>query len=287
MSIAERVREIAGLADDEGPPDVYLEAAVRGFAEAFNFWYIRVVQNAVAKYRTVIISRINPFIRRIEFEGLPANETAKRLVYDWGARNFVTAGGWALEEMAGSLSPDAQKSTAKGLDLQRHDPATSDWHLYVLKSSNVTRNSDIVDALKRNARSAEKLLLQGRSTGSVRANWVVLAGRTSSTFEDGIWRPSSGEFWAEMCNLSEDKAVPTVMAVAAAAGELVRMDAQAHLAAMETLVATYIASPEDPSSVDWEFIGRRTLLPKDRWNTQDKARHKAALAAVRATGYEL
>ncbi len=287
MSNAQRVRELANLEPDEGPPDVHLEAAVRGFAEAFNYWYIRVVREAVRKYRSVIVSRINPFVRRIEFEGLTASEAAERLVYDWGARNFVTAGGWALEEMAAALSPDAQKSTAEGMDLQRHDPATGDYHLYVLKSSNVTRNSDIVQALKRNARRAEKLLLQGRSTGSVRAKWIVLAGKTSSTLEDGIWRPSSGEFWAEMSNLDEEKAVPTVMAVAAVAGELVRTDAEAHLTAMETLVATYIGTADDADAIDWEFIGQRTMLAKDRWKAEDKRRHQAALAAVKAQGYDM
>jgi hypothetical protein len=79
-------------------------------------------------------------------------------VEDYNSRNFVTAGGWAIEGLASNLNQTFQKSAAKGIDLQRSDPATNEHHLYVIKSGMVTRNSDIVGALKRHSRDAEKLL---------------------------------------------------------------------------------------------------------------------------------
>ena len=50
------------------------------------------------------------------------------------------------------VSPDGQKSSAEGIDIQRLDSGTGEYHLYVLKSGLVTRNSAIMKALKRNAR---------------------------------------------------------------------------------------------------------------------------------------
>jgi hypothetical protein len=47
-----------------------------------------------------------------------------------------------------------------------------------------------------------RLLHQGRTTRNVHLNWAITAGKTSSTFEDGIRRPSSAEFWSEMTGLA-------------------------------------------------------------------------------------
>lgn len=237
------------------------------------------------KYRNLIVARVNPFIRRIELDGLSATEAAEALVGDWQRRNFVTAGGWAIEEMAVRASPTSQKSAAEGIDIQRHDPANGEYHLYVLKSGLVTRNSDIVSALKRNARQAERLLHQGRETTVVKAHWAVAAGKTKATFEDGIYRPSSAEFWSQMTGLPEDQAIDTVLAIAAEAGRVVRRDASAHIEALETLVAHYIDTPPMPGAVDWDFIATRNMRPQAVWKDEDKERHARALAALAATGY--
>jgi hypothetical protein len=270
-----------------GLDDEHIVEGVHGFVDAFDYWYVRVVQEAVPKYRNLIIGRINPFIRRIELDGMGAREAAAALVGDWQRRNFVTAGGWALEELAVQASPTGQKSAAEGIDIQRLDPQTGEYHLYVLKSGLVTRNSDIVAALKRNARQAEKLLHQGRKNVTVKAHWAVAAGKTNSTFEDGIYRPSSGEFWSQMVGLPEDQALDTVLAIAAEAGRLVRSDASAHLDALTTLVAEYIEDKTNAGAVDWEFIATRNMRPVVVWKVDDKERHKRALAALAATGYGL
>lgn len=285
-TIVSNVRALAGVdAESGGPDDAHILAGVRGFVEAFDYWYIRVMREAVPNYRNLIIKRINPFIRRVEFGDSGSSFVASKLVEDYNSRNFVTAGGWALEELASAASPEAQKSSAEGIDLQRFEPHSGDYFLYVLKSGLVTRNSDIVKALKRNARQAEKLLKQGRSTGAVHANYVILAGKTSSTFEDGVRRPSSAEFWGEILDLPEESAVELALAMAAEAGRMVQSDASEHVEALKLLVETYLRHPDDPSLVDWEFIAKRNMSKPATWKSEDKARHLAALAALTATGY--
>jgi sugar phosphate isomerase/epimerase len=165
-------------------------------------------------------------------DGLGSTSSAERLVDDYARRNFVTAGGWALEELAIESSPSLQKSTAERIDAQRQDPTTSDYHLYVLKSGLVTRNSDIVNALKRHGRSAERLLRQGRATTNVHLNYVILQGKTESSFADGVARPASAEFWAEILGVAEDEAIEFALAMAAEAGRRVTSDASAHRNAM-------------------------------------------------------
>ncbi|WP_161595000.1 PmeII family type II restriction endonuclease [Micromonospora sp. FIMYZ51] len=285
--IVAAVRELAGVPTGTGPDDAHLVAGVRGFAEAFHYWYTRVIRESVPDYRNLIIKRINPFIRRIQLDGLAAPDAARRLVEDYDSRNFVTAGGWALEALASDGSPDAQKSAAEGIDLQRFDPLTGDHHLYVLKSGLVTRNSDIVKALKRNSRQAEKLLRQGRSTGAVHANWAVVAGKTSSTYEDGVNRPSSAEFWGEVFGLDEVQAVDLALAMAAVAGQMIKNDASQHLQALQLLVGDYIADRSENLIVDWEFLARRNMQTPDNWRAEDKARHVRALKRLAATGYVL
>jgi hypothetical protein len=277
---------LAGLASDEDPDDDHLYAGVREFTRAFDYWYGRVLrEKSVRNFRQLIIARINPFVRRIELDGLDSQATAARLVEDYNSRNFVTAGGWALEAMAGAAGVDVQKSPAEGIDLQRFEPATGDYHLYVLKSGLVTRNSDIVKALKRNARQAERLLRQSHGTGAVHANWVVLAGKTRSTFEDGVHRPSSAEFWAAMLRLDERRAVDAALAMAAEAGQLVRRDASDHVEALKTLVATYIGQRDAPDQVDWEFIALRNMSEPAGWRAEDRQRHARAVETLAATGY--
>jgi len=279
------IRSLSGVAAGQGPDDEGVYEAVTAFVEAFDFWYIRVMREAVPEYRKLIVMRINPFVRRIECDGLNGEQTANRLVADYNSRNFVTAGGWAIEALAAAGRPEVHKSGIAGIDIDRFDPTSGEYHLYVLKSGLVTRNSDIIAALKRNARQAERQLRQSRSTKSVRANYAIAAGRTSSSFEDAVWRPSSGEFWGEMLALPAEEAVELALAIAAEAGRLVRSDAVEHIAALELLVADYIGQRADPSVVDWEFIAQRNMQKAEVWRGEDKARHAQAMRRLKASGY--
>lgn len=280
--VAKAVRALANLGPAEGPDDKHISGAVAAFAAQFEYWYVRVIREAVPEYRRLIIKRINPFIRRIEFEGLSSSDMAARLVEDYTRRNFVTAGGWALEAMARAGAVDVQKSGAAGIDLQRFDPETGDYYLYVLKSGLVTRNSDIVNALKGASRKAEKLLKQDRSTGTVHAHYAILAGKTTASFEDGVHRPASGDFWGDMFRLPPDKAIDLALGIAATAGSLIRHDASEPIAQMTLLVETYIGMAEDPTKVDWEFLATLTLRQKSTWEAADRARHANAVAALKA-----
>jgi hypothetical protein len=273
------------LAGGTGPSDKHIANAVQGFAEVFDYWYIRVMREAVAKYRTLLVQRINPFIRRIQYEGTDCSTFAARLVDDYNTRNFVTAGGWALEALALRVNPDFQKSASRGVDLQRFDQSADEYHLYVLKSGLVTRNSDIVSALKKNSRDAEKLLRQSGSKAKINLNYAIAAGKTTSTFEDGVHRPSSAEFWSAVMKLPEEQAVNLALAIAAEAGRLVRSDASQHATAMKVLLEAYLAEPNDSSRVDWEFLKQRNFQPKAVWTNEDKRRHKNAITALAATGY--
>lgn len=285
-AVVASVRSLSGVpAGGAGPDDARIFEAVEAFVEAFDFWYIRVMREAVPEYRKLIVMRINPFVRRIECDGMDATQTAHRLVEDYNSRNFVTAGGWAIEALAAAGRPEVHKSGIAGIDIDRFDPASGEYHLYVLKSGIVTRNSDIIAALKRNARQAEKQLRQSRSTKGVRANYAIAAGKTTSSFEDGVWRPSSGEFWGEMLDVPEGDAVELALAIAAEAGRLVRRDAAEHIAALKLLVADYIGQRASPPIVDWKFIAQRNMQKVEVWRAEDRARHAQALARLKATGY--
>lgn len=284
-SLVAEVRRLSSVSGDSGPDDAHVLGAIRGFAEQFEFWYVRVLCEAVVQYRNLIIKRVNPFIRRIDCDGLSAEQTASKLVEDYNSRNFVTAGGWALEALAVRVGPDNQKSSTTGIDVQRVDPQTGDYHLYVLKSGLVTRNSDILESLKRNSRQAERLLRQGGQTTHVHAHYAIVAGKTNGSFEDGINRPSSAQFWSHMTALSERPALDLVLAIAAVAGRLVRRDVSIHLAAMKSLVADYIAERSNPELVDWPFLARRNMESPSAWLGEDRARHARALEALQRTGY--
>lgn len=284
-TVVERVRRLSGIATGDGPDEDRLMQAVEAFVEAFDYWYIRVMREAVPDYRKLIVMRINPFVRHMECDGLNALDTARRLVGDYNSRNFVTAGGWAIEALATAGRPEVHKSGIAGIDIDRFDPVSGEYQLYVLKSGLVTRNSDIINALKRNTRAAEKQLRQSRQTTGVRANYAIAAGRTSSTFEDGVWRPSSSEFWGEMLGLPEDDAVELALAIAVVAGGLIRRDADEHIQALELVVGDYIASRSDGKAVDWEFIAKRNMRKANTWRSEDKARHERAMQALDASGY--
>jgi hypothetical protein len=286
--IVEHVRAAAGVAAaDGGPDDEHIVAGVRGFVDAFDYWYIRFLETgAIPKYRSNIIARINPFIRRIDCDGLTAYETAERIVDVYSERNFVTAGGWALEELAARASVDAQKSAAEGIDLQRHVSATDAYHLYVVKSGPITRNSDILAALKRNAKDAEMRLRQAQGTASVTANYATAFGTLKTSFKDGVRRPSSAAFWSEMLDLPEDKAIDTALAMVAEAASIMRhSEAASHLKALKALVADYISRRDDDAVVDWEFIATRNMRDRSVWKADDAARHKRAHLRLIDSGY--
>ena len=285
-AIAAEVRCAAGLAPDEGPSDSAISTAIVEFVGQFDYWFTRVIEAAVGKYRTLIIRRINTLVRPIEFDGLSADEVSIRLVTDYVNRNFVTAGGWAIERLAIAIASASggTKASSRGIDLERTD-ASGNRHLYVIKSGTVTRNSDILSKLKQHARDAERLIRQGGAKVSVFANYVVAAGSTTSTFEDGIHRPSSGEFWSEVTNLPESQALALVSEITKAAGRQVTRNTDAHIGALVTLVRSYISDPINPNNVDWPFLFTLTMTKKEEWLDQDKDRHTSALELLKNSGY--
>ncbi|HYE47408.1 MAG TPA: PmeII family type II restriction endonuclease, partial [Caulobacter sp.] len=279
-----QIRAASDVPPEEGPTDKDIGNALDGFAGRFDYWFDRVIANAVKDYRKVIVARINPFVRGIEYQGFPSTRVAHELVRDYANRNFVTAGGWAIESMAIALGSKNAKAAAKGIDLHKIDPVTGAQHLYVIKSGTVTRNSDILSALKQHAEAARKLLVQG-SKVSVFASYAVAAGATNSSYHDNIYRPSSAAFWAEVTELGEDKAMRLAYEISRAAANMIRREAQPHIEAMEALVADYIANPEIPDEVDWEFIFDRNMKDKKAWQAEDALRHKHAWANLLMSGY--
>lgn len=243
--------------------------------------------NAVHDYRKLIIARINPFVRHVEFQGQSAGAVAERLVLDYANRNFVTAGGWAIEKMAIALGSSNAKAAAEGIDLHRIDSQTGDQHLYVIKSGTVTRNSDILKALKNHAQRAEKLINQGGGKNRVFANYAVATCATSSTYHEHIYRPSSGRFWSEISDLEPSKALDLVREIARAAGRVIKMDSKPHIDALTLLTLRYIETTPGSNEVDWAFIFDRNMREKPTWADDDAARHKRAREALKITGYAI
>lgn len=207
------------------------------------------------------------------------------LVRDYVNRNFVTAGGWAIERMAIALGSSNAKAAATGIDLHRIDPETGNHSLYIIKSGAVTRNSDILKALKTHAATAQKLLQQGGNKVAVFANYAVAAGATTSTVHDNIYRPSSAAFWSEITGLDEDKAIRLAYEISREAANIIRREAAPHVEAMSFLVGHYIGQIGNPSAVDWDFLFERTMKTREQWSASDNARHRDAWGALLATGY--
>lgn len=279
------IRARCAIARDEGPSDAAIAEALEGFAGQFDYWFDRVIANAVKQYRKLIIKRINPFVRGIEYQGMDANQVGGELVRDYVNRNFVTAGGWAIERMAIALGSNNAKAAATGIDLHRIDPVTGNHSLYIIKSGAVTRNSDILKALKTHAASAQRLLQQGGNKVAVFANYAVAAGATTSTIHDNIYRPSSAAFWAEITDLGEDKAIRLAYEISREAANIIRREAAPHIRAMSFLVSRYIGQEADPNLVDWDFLFDRTTKTKEYWSAPDKARHASAWRMLLETGY--
>jgi hypothetical protein len=289
--IVSRVRKRADLpAGGPGPTDELIVQGVRGFAREFQYWYNRVLQGALPKYQNLIIDRINPMIRGMELSGLATREVAERLVADYARRNYVTAGGWALEQLAIAASPELRKSSAAGIDAELYEEGPPlVRNLYVIKSGTVTRNSDILKQLKTHGQEAQKRLLQTDKRAVVRVYYIVVAGRRSSTYEDGVHRPSSAEFWAQAFALDDEKkAIDLALAMAQEAGLLLRglsAEAERSVKAMETAVAAYIQLDSDSGSVDWEFLAQRNMIDAPDVVAAGKERHLRAKKAVEAAGF--
>lgn len=165
-----------------------------------------------------IVRRINPYVRRAQHGDCSPEDLATALIADWDSRNFVTAGGQALEAMAIELCECGSKAIAEGVDIHRDDPSDkATIHLYVVKSGAVTRNTDIVSKMKTNLRKAERLARQNPSVVNVRLNYATCVGTTNTTLADGVWRPSSAQFWSEMTGLDEDRAIRLVWSITDAA----------------------------------------------------------------------
>jgi hypothetical protein len=282
--LVQRIRAASGIGPNEGPSDEQILSAVSGFAGRLNYWYSRVMKEHVGRYRGAIIGRINPYIRRIECDGLTSRQTAERLVRDYTSRNFVTAGGWALEAMALGIGQDVHKSTTEGFDLQRYDRETNTHHLYVMKSGTVTRNSDILKAVRGSQRKAGKLVKQ-EGAAKLEVTYAVAAGKTTSTYDNNYSRPSSAQFWSEITGLAPNKAVELTLEIAAAAGERAQKGASVHIEALTVLVTDYIESRTDANVVDWDFVAARTMQEKSTWTDEDRLRHKRALKKLESTGY--
>lgn len=187
--------------------------------------------------------------------------------------------------MAIGICKGSQKSAATGIDLQVHDPEKNSYRIYVVKSGSVTRNSDILSKLKENANKAEKIIRQGgNSSANVQKFYAIAAGKTTSTFEDGIGRPSSGQLWADLTGLSPTRAVRLMVEIARHAGVLVQRDAAAAINALAILVGSYISEPGNPANVDWDFLGMRTTQEKASWKDEDRHRHLDAKKALNNAG---
>ena len=289
--IVARVRERSGFtAEAGGPSDARIAQGVRGFAREFDYWYNRVLHRALPKYQSLIIDRINPMIRGMQLEGLTAQEVAERLLHDYAHRNYVTAGGWALEQLAISTSARLRKSSATGIDAEWHESGPHPVvHLYVIKSSTVTRNSDILKALKTHGHEAQNRLMQTDKRAVVRVYYIVTAGQRSSTYHDGVHRPSSAEFWAQTFDLEgeESLAVDLVLAMAQEAGVLLKgLVDDSSLRALVVAVAAFISEDDDPETVDWEFLAQRNMLASAEIKSQNRNRHERAKRALSDAGYE-
>ncbi|NJN64825.1 MAG: hypothetical protein HC882_08040 [Acidobacteria bacterium] len=135
LAQAEAIRADAGLATGEGPDAPQIRAAVEMYVGQFDAWYGKQWQHILKKYHARITRRVNPFVRRAQHGDCSAGELAAAIVADWDSRNFVTAGGQALEALAIAIGPHCQKAIAEGVDIQRADPANpATFHLYTVKS---------------------------------------------------------------------------------------------------------------------------------------------------------
>ncbi len=74
--------------------------------------------------------------------------------------------------------------------------------------------------------------------------------------------------------------------ISKAAANMIRCEEQPHITAMQSLVRDYIAVPENPTIVDWDFLFDRTMKEKSNWASSDRDRDEKAWKALIAIGYK-
>jgi len=276
LKAAEQIRVNAGLGKGEGPSAQNVQAAVNVYIERFDFWYHRQWETIRKNYVTRLVRRVNPFVRRGQHGDCSAEVLALALVADWDSRNFVTAGGQALEAVAIAAGPHSQKAIAEGVDIQRSEPGNPGaMHLYVVKSGAVTRNTDIVASMKTNLRKAEKLALQNTATKSVRLNYATCVGTPSTTLADGVHRPSSAKFWSEILELDEVHAIKVIWAIIEEGAKRIVIP-DLNRKALVAQVSTYVEKDDGSGLVDWEFMIKVVTLPMEKYKVEHKKRDLAA-----------
>lgn len=282
IEAAEALRLQAGLVAGEGPPPENVKAALDVYVRQFDWWYGKQWHTILSNYVTRIVRRVNPFVRRAQHGDCSSRALAEAVVGDWDSRNFVTAGGQALEALAIAIGKNCQKAIAEGIDVQRIEPADpSKLHLYTVKSGAVTRNTDIVSKMKINLRKAERLARQSPGIGTVRLNYATCVGTLATTLADGVYRPSSAQFWSEVMELPEDKAVRLLWAVTESAAQWILWPERNRRALIEA-VAAYVGAAEAPERVDWEFLVRVVTQPPAAYKAEHVRRHGLAVARKKA-----
>ena len=282
MEAAQALRLKAGLIGDEGPSAANVRAALDVYVRQFDWWYGKQWQTILGNYVTRIVRRVNPFVRRAQHGDCSSRDLAEAVVGDWDSRNFVTAGGQALEALAIAIGKNCQKAIAEGVDIQRVEPGDpSKLHLYTVKSGAVTRNTDIVSKMKINLRKAEKLARQNPGMGTVRLSYATCVGTLATTLADGVYRPSSAQFWSEVMELPEDKAVRLLWAVTEDAAQWIQWPERNRRALIDQ-VTVYVGVVGAPERVDWEFLVRVVTQPPSAYRAEHVTRHGLAMVRKKA-----
>jgi hypothetical protein len=264
------------LARGVGPSPERIQAAVQVYVSQFDFWYTKQWTSILDDYVERMVRRANPYVRRTQHGDCSPTDFAEALVSDWDSRNFVTAGGQALEAMAIAIGEHCKKAAAEGVDIERRVPADpSTVHLYVVKSGAVTRNTDIVGSMKKNLRAAGKRLMQNHGIKNVVLNYATCVGTTNSTMADGVLRPSSARFWSEITDVGEAQAMSLVWGVTEAAASSVSRPTK-NRAALVAQVASYVEDQADKRRMDWAFLVKTVSEPTASYRAEHERRDKAA-----------
>lgn len=278
LAEAQKIRASVGLAKGVGPSPDRIQAAVQTYVEQFDFWYTKQWTSILDDYVERVVRRSNPYVRRTQHGDCTPTELAEALVSDWDSRNFVTAGGQALEAMAIAIGEHCKKAAAEGVDIERREPSDpSTVHLYVVKSGAVTRNTDIVGKMKQNLRAAAKRLKQNHDIKNVHLNYATCVGTTNSTDADGVLRPSSARFWSEITGVDEAQAMSLVWAVTGAAASSVTRPVK-NRAALIAQVAAYIETTESSKQLDWGFLVQTVSEPVATYRAEHQRRDGVARA---------
>lgn len=283
LARAQEMRAAAGLAEGEGPSPARIQRAVSVYVQQFDWWYGKQLRQIMDSYVEKIVRRINPYVRRAQLGDCTATDLAEAAIASWESRNFATAGGNALEALAIAIGPNCQKAVGTGLDIQRVSPEDLETlSLYVLKSGAITRNSDILAKMKQNVRKAEQLARQHPGTKVVRLNYAIAAGTFTNTFSDGVHRPSSPQFWSEIMELQQDKAIRLLWLVTDEAAKHIR-SIERNRKSLVAKVAAYLAKEGTTDEADWDFLLKVANHP---WRTY-KAEHERRKRRAEDAGREI